>query len=512
VPPNLSRKPPKLFKRAPAHLPLRAYFLSMIALFVVTAGIASAYVALQTGHDAHAERQLLIVLAGLAASMLGAWLVYRSVVAPVRRLSRAVRAAGELGESVPVPEKGPREIAGLAEDVNVLIAWVRHELAERRRAEEQLVQSNKMEAFGQLAGGIAHDFNNLLTAIGGYANLARLKSENPEVIGDLDQVLDAAERAGELTHQLLAFSRRQVLHVQPVDLDQVVRDTERLLRRLIGEDVRIVVSRDGEPATVSADAGQLSQVLVNLALNARDAMPDGGTLTIQMTNTNLDDALAGSFFDAEPGAYVRISVSDTGVGIPEEAKPHLFEPFFTTKEVGKGTGLGLATTYGIVRQFGGYMSVYSEVGAGSVFNVYLPRIVASPPEEPPTPAPPARGTERILLVEDELVVREVITEMLEQQGYTVTGTGDPEEALELAAAGDPYDVLVTDVVMPKLNGHQLAEALTERSPELKVIYVSGYTTAAIVQRGVYTDHVAFLQKPFTIGELGTKVREILDHP
>jgi signal transduction histidine kinase/ActR/RegA family two-component response regulator len=457
------------------------------------------------------ERQLLIILAGLAASILGAWLIYRRVVVPIKRLSGAVRSTIATPEPVAVSGSGPREVAGLAQDVNLLIASVQRELSERRRAEEQLVQSSKMEAIGHLAGGVAHDFNNLLTAIGGYGNLAREKSDDPEVVASLDEVLHAAERAGELTHQLLAFSRGQLLETKPLDPNEVVRETERLLRRMIGEDIRIVTSLATGVSAVLADAGQLSQVLINLAVNARDAMPDGGTLTIETANVDVDEDMAHVLFDAEPGAYVRISVTDTGVGIPEGVKLRLFEPFFTTKEVGDGTGLGLSTAYGIVRQSGGHMTVYSEPGHGAAFNVYLPQTAVQPAQAPPRQlTQPRGGTEHVLLVEDEQIVREVVTEMLERQGYKVTSSGDPQDALALCAAGSTYDLLITDVVMPKLNGHQLAQALTKHLPDLKVIFVSGYTSTTVVERGVPDVNVAFLQKPFAIGDLAAKVRQTLD--
>jgi signal transduction histidine kinase len=347
-------------------------------------------------YDRLERQQLIIVLAGLAAAIVAVWLIFRSVVAPIRRLGAALRATSELPEPLPVPVAGPREIVRLAEDVNSLIAAVTHELVERQRTEAQLVQSNKMEAVGQLAGGVAHDFNNLLTAISGYADLARGKSESPEVRQNLDAVLDAAERAGELTHHLLAFSRRQVLQLRALDLNEVVEDAEKLLRRLIGEDIRTVTSLDPHLGAVTADAGQLSQVLMNLAVNARDAMPDGGTLTIETTNVDLDHLTAHALFDdAEPGPYVRLSVSDTGVGIPEEAMGRLFEPFFTTKEVGAGTGLGLSMVFGIVKQSGGYVTVYSEPGAGAVFNIYLPRTNVRPEATTPAARTPSRGTEHL---------------------------------------------------------------------------------------------------------------------
>jgi signal transduction histidine kinase len=465
------------------------------------------------GYDRLKQQQLLIVLAGLAAAIVAVWLIFRSVVAPIRRLGAALRATSALPEPLPVPAAGPREIVRLADDVNSLIAAVARELEERQRAEAQLVQSNKMEAVGQLAGGVAHDFNNLLTAIGGYADLARRRSDDPEVTRNLDAVLDAAERAGELTHHLLAFSRRQVLQLRPLDLNDVVADAEKLLRRLIGEDIRTVTSLSPDLGAVTADASQLSQVLMNLAVNARDAMPDGGTLTIETTNVDLDHRSAQALFDdAEPGPYVRLSVSDTGVGIPEEAMGRLFEPFFTTKEVGAGTGLGLSMVFGIVKQSGGYVTVYSEPGEGAVFNIYLPRTNVRP--EPRAPAAPrlSRGSERLLLVEDEDVVRELVTEMLEGQGYVVTSTGSPEEALTLSENGSDFDLLITDVVMPRINGPQLVEALSGGARKPRVMYVSGYTSAGMIDRGVLDSDVAFLQKPFALGDLAAKVRETLDRP
>ena len=456
------------------------------------------------------RRQLLILLAGLAAAVAGACLIYRAVVSPIRRLGLALRETSGQPQPQPVPARGPKEVAALAEDVNSLIAAVDHELAERRRTEEQLIQSNKMEAVGQLAGGVAHDFNNLLMAISGFADLARQKSDDPEITGNLDSVLYAAERASELTHHLLAFSRRQNLQLRPVDVNAVVTDAEKLLRPLIGEDIRIITSLGPNLGAVTADASQLGQVILNLAVNARDAMPDGGTLTIETANVELDDRSAGTLFEAEPGPYVRLSVTDTGIGISEEAKGKLFEPFFTTKGVGAGTGLGLSMVFGIVKQSSGHMSVYSEPGEGAVFNVYLPRTDALPDAPRPRPVRPSRGAESLLLVEDEQIVRELVTEMLEGQGYTVTSTGDPEEALALSAGGADYDLLITDVVMPKLNGRQLAEAFSQRVNKPKIMYVSGYTSAAIMDRGVLDADVAFLQKPFALGELAAKVRETLD--
>jgi PAS domain S-box-containing protein len=393
----------------------------------------------------------------------------------------------------------------------------------QRQLEEQLRQSQKMEAVGQLAGGIAHDFNNLLTAILGSTQLL-LHSTGPDDPRreDIEAIQQAGLRAADLTRQLLAFSRRQVLAPKVLDVNAVVVNMDKMLRRLIGEHIALATVLDPAAGTVNADPGQLEQVLLNLAVNARDAMPDGGQLTIETARVTLGSEYAEQHHRLPPGDYVRLAVSDTGVGMDEATRAHLFEPFFTTKEVGKGTGLGLATVYGIVKQSGGYVWVYSEPGHGTTVKVYLPRVgdaggegAAAAGAVPVTAAPevrePYRGHETILLVEDAGPVRTLARRSLEGYGYTVLEAPDGRRALELAERyGAAIDLLVTDVVMPGLSGRELAERLARTRPDLRVLYTSGYTDDAMVRQGVLTAGVAFLQKPFVPETLARKVREVLD--
>ena len=377
------------------------------------------------------------------------------------------------------------------------------------RVEEQLLQSQKMEAVGQLAGGVAHDFNNLLTVISGYGEQAlRHLDDGPRARADIEEMRKAAARASSLTQQLLAFSRRQVLRPTVLNLNAVVAETETMLRRLIGEDIVVATAFGPELARVEADAGQIQQVLVNLALNARDAMPDGGHLTIETANVELDGADLG---DLEPGRYVTLTLSDTGRGMDPDTRARAFEPFFTTKEPGKGTGLGLSTVYGIVKQSGGCVAVASEPGRGTRLTVLLPA-TEEPLDEGERHGSVScrRGAERILLVEDEDVVRNLVREILEDQGYVVTDAAEPEAALVRWTDSGPFDLLLTDVVMPKLNGRQLAEKLSLGRPGLKVLYMSGYTSQAIAARGVLEPETAFIQKPFTSAELTVRVRDVLD--
>jgi PAS domain S-box-containing protein len=384
-----------------------------------------------------------------------------------------------------------------------------HNVTAQRRFEEQLRQTQKMEAVGQLAGGIAHDFNNLLTAIAGYASFAvEATGDNEELRSDLEEILRSCERAERLTQQLLAFSRRQLLQPRALNLNEIVVDSQRLLRRLIGEDIAIELELDDAIGTVRADCGQLEQVLVNLALNARDAMRDGGTLRLATANVALAEQ-PGEQWEAQPGAYVTLTVSDTGTGMDTDTRSRMFDPFFTTKPVGEGTGLGLATVYGIVNQSGGFIDVETAPGAGATFTVFFPA-TAERPESPRTEqreAVAGRG-QTVAIVEDEQVVAELIRRSLEQQGYRVVVFADPVEAAasHVAAAAD---LLLTDVVMPNMSGRMLAERLCEVNPQLKVMYVSGYTTDAVIQRGVSEDEVAFLQKPFTLRELTEKVGALL---
>jgi PAS domain S-box-containing protein len=385
---------------------------------------------------------------------------------------------------------------------------------EKRRLQEQLVQSQKMEAVGQLAGGIAHDFNNLLTAITGYSELL-LGELPPEDLrrSHAEEIRKAGERAASLTQQLLAFSRRQVLEPKILDVNTVVSDIERMLRRLIGEHIELKTRKEPDLWRVRADPGQIEQAILNLVINARDAMPRGGTLAIDTVNQTIDESFASAHVPTLPGDYVVVAVSDTGIGIPDEVKARLFEPFFTTKERGKGTGLGLSTTYGIIKQSGGYLWCESEVGRGTTFRVFLPRVdePVTQPEARAIQPPIHPGDETVLLVEDEPEVRSLVQRILKTQGYTVVTAANPDEALAVAREfKGTIQVMVTDVVMPGMSGLQLAERLLPTRPNMRVLFVSGYTHESIGHQGVLDPGTAFLQKPFTPNALARKVREVLE--
>jgi two-component system cell cycle sensor histidine kinase/response regulator CckA len=391
---------------------------------------------------------------------------------------------------------------------------IAEDITERRALELQLQQSQRMEAIGRLAGGVAHDFNNLLTVIKGYSELMldELKPSDP-MRGEMEEVQRAADRAASLTRQLLAFSRRQVLAPKVLDLNDLVRDTEKLLRRLLGEDVELITALDQQLGSVRADPGQIEQVLMNLAVNARDAMPSGGKLTIETCNKDLDRLYTREHAVVKPGRYVLLAVSDNGTGMDGEIASHVFEPFFTTKEQGKGTGLGLSTVYGIVKQSGGYIWVYSEPGLGTTFKIYLPQVDAAAERLPAQQLRPEvyRGTETILLVEDEEGVRSLIRQVLTRHGYTVLESGHGGEALLLCERHPGrIDLLLTDVVLSQMSGRELAERLTPLRHDMKVLYMSGYTDEAIVHHGVLTPGSAFVQKPFTTEALTRKVRQVLD--
>jgi len=390
---------------------------------------------------------------------------------------------------------------------------IAEDITERRALEEQLRQSQKMEAVGRLAGGIAHDFNNLLTVIKGYSELMLEELDGPDPLhNELDEIRKAADRAASLTRQLLAFSRQQVLAPKVLDLNIIVNNMDKLLHRLLGEDIDLFTVLEPGLGRVKADPGQLEQVIMNLAVNARDAMPRGGKLTIETTNVDLDDAYARDHVSVTPGRYVMIAVSDTGLGMTEKVKSRIFEPFFTTKEVGKGTGLGLSTVYGIIKQSGGYVWVYSEVGIGSTFKVYLPRVDAPADFTPSHSLQPARrGTETVLLVEDEDGVRALVRQVLHKHGYNVLEARNGGEALLMCERHQgKIDLLLTDVVLEQMSGRELAERLLKVRSEMKVLYVSGYADDAIVHHGVLTAGMAFLQKPFTTEALARKVRNVLD--
>ena len=389
-----------------------------------------------------------------------------------------------------------------------------HDVTEQRRLELQLRQAQKMEAVGRLAGGVAHDFNNVLTAILGYADLLSGEVEgNPSAAECVGEIRTAGERAASLTRQLLAFSRQQMLEPKVLDLNAILSNLEKMLRRLIGEDVELVTVLDRRLGRVRADAGQVEQLVMNLAINARDAMPRGGTLTIETADVDLDATYADEHLGAQSGSYVMLALTDTGTGMSAETKSHIFEPFFTTKEQGKGTGLGLATVYGIVKQSGGYIWVYSEVGVGTTFKVYLPRVQAPLDDTVSRRAAtrPHGGTETVLLVEDETAVRLLARKILENHGYKVLEADGGGAAMELVKANSGrIDLLLTDVVMPEVAGSELAAQVTEVSPETKVIYMSGYTDDAVVRHGLVDEAGQFLQKPFAPDALARKVREVLD--
>jgi len=389
---------------------------------------------------------------------------------------------------------------------------------ERANLEAQLRQAQKLEAIGQLAGGVAHDFNNILTAVLGHVELARAAlgppTPHPEAVLDsIQEIGHGAERAARLTRQLLAFSRRQIMQPQVVDLNDIVTDIEKMLRRLLSENILFDVVRRPKLDPVRVDPGQIEQVILNLLVNARDAMPDGGTLTVDMRNVCLDDAYAASHAEARPGPHVMLSVSDTGCGMHDSVIDHVFEPFFTTKEVGEGTGLGLATVYGIVRQAGGHVTVYSEVGRGSTFRVYLPAVahatsdLRSDRQEPDAPG----GSETILVCEDDEAVRQLTERLLRSAGYTVVAARNGTHAEEVfARRQESIHLLVTDVVMPDTDGRRLAARLTARQPGLKVLFVSGYTSDIIAHHGVLDEGVEFLEKPFSRQGLLRRVRDLLD--
>jgi PAS domain S-box-containing protein len=388
------------------------------------------------------------------------------------------------------------------------------DIAERKLLEDQLRQAQKMEAIGQLAGGVAHDFNNLLTAINGYSGLALQKIDDDHPLrGYLEEIKKAGDRATNLTRQLLAFGRKQILQPLPINLNDVVTDINKMLRRLIGEDIVLTAKLEPTVPKIKADPGQVEQVLVNLVVNARDAMPHGGKLTIETSEVDLDREYADRHVGVVPGSYVMLAVSDTGTGMDEDTRARIFDPFFTTKEQGKGTGLGLSTVYGIVKQSGGNIWVYSELGHGTTFKVYLPVLAvdSQQTEAAAVELPMPSGSETILLVEDEDVVRGLARKILEHAGYHVLEASRGEEAVRLCLErAGPIDLLLTDVVMPETSGKEVANRLTELLPGLRVLFMSGYTDAAIVHHGVLDSDVEFIQKPFSPAALCRRVREVLD--
>ncbi len=390
---------------------------------------------------------------------------------------------------------------------------VAQDVTERKLLEAQFRQAQKMEAVGTLAGGIAHDFNNLLTVISGYSYmLSEALQGDHKLVEDVQQIEQAAEKAAALTRQLLAFSRRQVLQPKTIALNDVVRGMEKMLRRVIGEDVELITAPAADLGLVRADQGQIEQVIMNLAVNARDAMPQGGKLVFETDNVKLDEAYVRSHMGSRAGSYVQLAVSDTGMGMDAETLSHIFEPFFTTKEMGRGTGLGLSTVYGIVKQSGGYIWVYSELGHGTTFKIYLPRIEEELEEVTEQPQEAARhGSSTILLVEDDEALRELATRILRQHGYTVLpASGGAEAELLCRRFEGTIHLLLSDVVMPGMSGAKLARRLRRQRPDIRVLFISGYTDNAILQHGILKSTTAFLQKPFTANSLADKVANILE--
>ncbi|MBV8859793.1 MAG: response regulator [Acidobacteria bacterium] len=440
-----------------------------------------------------------------------------------RMIARKLRGERVTAYEIKIIAKGGRKVevevntALIYQDgVPVGVQGIARDVTERKELEDQLRQSQKMEAVGKLAGGIAHDFNNLLTVINGYSELTlRRLHEGDPLRFNVEEVRKAGERAASLTRQLLAFSRKQVLQPKVIDLNGVVTEMEKMLRRLIGEDIELRVALGSGLGCIKADPGQIEQVLMNLVVNARDAMPRGGKLTIGTENVYLDEGYAAHHVAVVPGQYVMLAVSDTGSGMDEATRARIFEPFFTTKEKGKGTGLGLSTVYGIVKQSGGYVWVYSEVGRGTTFKVYLRRVEEGAEEyRTGTDAEGGlEGTETLLLAEDEEVVRSLARQVLELYGYRVLEASDGDAALAACERHEgPIHLLITDVVMPAVGGPELADRLTGLRPQMKVLFMSGYTDDAVVHHGVLDEGVNFIQKPFTPEALARKVREVLGRP
>ncbi len=387
------------------------------------------------------------------------------------------------------------------------------DVTERKSLESQLFQAQKLESIGRLAGGIAHDFNNILTIINGYADMALNKlGKDHSAYQSIQQVRKSGEKAANLTEQLLVFSRKRPLEMKPLDLNMTVVDIEKMLRRLIGEDIQMVTSLDPGLGTIMGDASRIQQVIMNLAVNARDAMPNGGKLVIETANIDLDNTFAKRHPQAQAGPHVMLCMTDTGTGMDEETKNHIFEPFFTTKQPGKGTGLGLAMVYGIIRQSGGWIWVYSELGRGTAFKIYLPRCDAQTSEGQPLliEIEKLHGTERILLVEDDVGVLSLVSNVLRGFGYTVLEASDGEEALTISGQETkPIDLMISDIVMPGMSGYDLAGELKALRPKMVVLFMSGYTDRSISGAEEVDPNVPYLQKPFTSVALAAKIRELL---
>ena len=395
-------------------------------------------------------------------------------------------------------------------------AQLEHELAERKRVEESLLQSKKMESIGRLAGGVAHDFNNMLGVILGSTQISLPKvPEGSSLWLNLKAIEKAADRSRDITRQLLAFSRKEIIAPKAVDLNQQIVESQKILARLIGEDVKLSFKPGQDLWTVKIDPSQLDQILMNLSANARDAMPDGGSLTLETANIRINGDYSHVHPDARSGDYVQVTVADSGVGMEKSVLEHVFEPFFTTKEMGHGTGLGLATVYGVVTQNNGFINVYSEPGQGTVFRIYLPRMQAAVEAGAiATPAPVAgKGSGTILLVEDDDLLLWITTEILQEMGYSVIQAPTPQQAIAICEKGEiPIDLILTDVVMPDMNGKEMVDRIRASGSRVKVMFMSGYTADIVAQRGILEEGMNFIQKPINPEELSEKLRRLLAEP
>ncbi|MCD6352826.1 MAG: response regulator [Proteobacteria bacterium] len=444
----------------------------------------------------------------------GIYLLLKRVTKPLNRLTEGVRSLGMGGEVKKMPVETDDEIGRLAQAFNTMSDSLKKREAEKKELENQLRHAQKMEAIGTLAGGISHDFNNIITAIVGYGNLLlmRIDEKDSSLKSYAEQILSAADRAVNLNQSLLAFSRKQLIEPKPININEGIKNVKKLLTRLIREDIQINLDLAEESLIVMADSGQIDQVLMNLTTNARDAMPDGGSLTIETESVELKKNFFKGDDDKNPGRYALLSVSDTGIGMDEETRGKIFDPFFTTKEVGKGTGLGLSMIYGIIKQHKGYINISSEPGKGSTFKMYLP-LIDLPQEEKGTKLQiQARGgTEIILIAEDDEALRTLSTEVLEQAGYTVIEAKDGEDAVsKFIEHKEVIQLLLLDVIMPKKNGKEAYEKILTINPDIKALFLSGYTSDIINEKGIIEEGINFIAKPVTPEALLLKVREVLD--